>query len=453
MNIRQRILLYFSLLSITLTGLTFLLIFSIFQNYRAEEYRQRINDHVISTISILAETQALNQGILQSLGELTVNRLFKEKTLIFDAKKRLIYSSIDDTKIEFSNTILNKLNSKILKIASKEGDFDVVGVSFIFNQKRYYGISKAYDIFGFSKLAYLKNILGISFLIFMIIILISTFILSKQITKPLISMALALKSINIETSNNLLPISNQKDEMYFLTLRFNELMKRLQHSFSFQKHAVHHISHELKTPIAVLVNNLERLEIENDIDCLKKGIKDQKEDTMSLGEIINSLLEIAKVETHANLSFEKIRVDEILYDGLAEARHLYPNFKFDVSFADQITNEESLSIVGNFRLIKMALQNLLLNCIHYSNNQKAKVEFRNSHGFLIVNFSNQGDKLDPDEIPFLFQHFFRGKNSIGKRGFGLGLVLVNKIMELHRASIIYQIGAKNEHIFSLKFQL
>ncbi|RXK49640.1 sensor histidine kinase [Aquirufa rosea] len=451
MSIRQRILIYFSVLSITVVGITFLLLYTVFKNYRREDFQQRIKDHIFSTMGILAEVRELDQDIIQSMGELTVNKLFKEKTLLFDEQKKLIYSSLDDTKIEFSSDLLNELNAERPIIETVEGEFDVVGVTFRIRGKQFYGISKAYDKFGHSKLDFLRNILWVFFVIISLVILLTSFILSKQITQPIIKMASALRVINMETAQNLLPIPEKKDEIYLLAQRFNELMTRLQSSFAFQKHAVHHISHELKTPIAILVSNLENLEKEKDPVLLKKGIQNQKEDTKLLGDMINALLEIAKVETHANLSFQRIRLDEVVFDACSEAKKLYPQFKFDIKIHPNIEQEDKLEIEGNNRLIQMAVQNLLLNCIHYSSNKRAEIMFQYQYGELKILFCNEGQAISASEVPFLFQHFFRGSNSQGKRGFGLGLVLVNKIIQLHGGKIDYHVDTQSRNVFTLHF--
>ncbi|MCZ2480686.1 sensor histidine kinase [Aquirufa nivalisilvae] len=451
MSIRQRILIYFSVLSISVVGVTFLLLFTVFKNYRKEDFQQRIKDHIFSTMGILAEVRELDQDIIQSMRELTVNKLFREKTLLFDSQKKLIYSSIDDTKIEFSTELLKELNQDRSIIETEEGGLDVVAVTFRIRGKQFYGISKAYDKFGHSKLDFLKNILWVFFVLISALILLSSFILSKQITQPIIQMASALKVINMETPHSFLPIPENKDEIYLLAQRFNELMTRLQNSFAFQKHAVHHISHELKTPIAILVSNLENLEKEKDPIQLVKGIQNQKEDTLLLGDMINALLEIAKVETHANLSFQRIRLDEIVFDACSEAKKLYPKFKFDIKIHPNIEQEDKLVIDGNIRLIQMAVQNLLLNCIHYSTTKRAEIMFQFQYGELKIFFSNEGPSISASEVPYLFQHFFRGSNSQGKRGFGLGLVLVNKIVQLHGGKIDYQVDSNTRNVFTLHF--
>lgn len=451
MKIRQRILINFSTLSISIIGFAFLLIFAVFSNYRREEYQQRIKDHTISTITNLSEAKQISHDILQSMNKLNINKLFKERTLLFNAKKELIYSSINDTKVKFSSEILKNLSPKIPLLESHEGDTDIVGVYFMFNKEVFYGITKAYDAFGFSKLAFLKNTLFVLFGIISAIILITSFLLSNQITQPIVSMAKALKNITINEEHQFLPIPNGRDEIYLLTIRFNELMKRLQDSFSFQKHAVHHISHELKTPISILVSNLERLESEKDPIKLLIGIKEQKIDTHLLGEMVNALLEIAKVETYSKLSFQQIRMDDLIFDRVTEMKKIHPKFKFDVQFDKNIHSFNGLSIQGNLRLLEMVIQNLLINCVNYSSNHRAEISLKNQRSKLIIQISNQGKNISDSEVSYLFQHFFRGENSQGKRGFGLGLVLVHKIMHLHSGEVSYESTQANQNKFTLNF--
>src|SRR5690349_3224915 len=101
MNIRQKILIYFSILSISLVGLTFVLIYILFANYRTEEFQQRIKDKTTTTLKFLAEVKQIDHDLLQIMDEHTINNLHKEKVLIFNSDKKLVYSSIDDTKINY----------------------------------------------------------------------------------------------------------------------------------------------------------------------------------------------------------------------------------------------------------------------------------------------------------------------------------------------------------------
>jgi K+-sensing histidine kinase KdpD len=229
-------------------------------------------------------------------------------------------------------------------------------------------------------------------------------------------------------------------------------MEKISEAFSFQKHAIHHISHELKTPISVLVSNFEKIEKETDIEKIQTLIKIQKEDTKNLSEIINSLLEIAKAESGNANKQERIRIDELIFDIADELKVVYPNFQFSVDYA-QIEDENHLMLFANVRLLKAALTNLMLNCIQYSDDEKARITIGNKTERIEITFENKGAVISKNETQFLFQHFFRGENSKGKRGFGLGLVFVKKILALHNGSISYSKLNEHSNIFTISIPL
>ncbi len=450
MNIRSKILLYFSTLSISIVGVSFIIIYSLFSNYRSQEFLQRIKDKTITTVRFLVEIEQIDHNLLKTMDAYTINNLYKEKVLIFESHKKLIYSSVDDTKIKYRESILSSLSPSNNLIETTEDNFDVVGVCFKFGNNNYYGISKAYDEFGLDKLSYLESIFITIFIIFSSVILITSYLLSKQITQPINLMAGELKKINLDSQNNLLTVPKSKDEINMLAGRFNELMKRLNDAFSFQKHAIHHISHELKTPIAILVSNFEKMEQEKDLDRLHILIKNQKEDTKNLSDIINALLEISKVETGNKLETERVRIDELIFDTVDEIKHLHDDFTFEIELDESILSEEYLLVKGNEKLIRLAIINLANNCIRYSDTKKAKFVIYSKEKELYLDVINSGKVISDREKQFLFQHFFRGENSKEKRGFGLGLVLINKIVTLHHGQINYS-SANNVNTFTICF--
>lgn len=232
-------------------------------------------------------------------------------------------------------------------------------------------------------------------------------------------------------------------------------MKRMAEAYAFQKHAVHHISHELKTPISVLVSNFERMEKETDVERLRKQIKDQKEDTKNLGEIINALLEIAKAESGNQPKFEVVRIDELVFDLVNELNVIYPDYTFSVEYSLQDGQELMPDIMANKKLLKSALLNLMVNSIQYNNvDSRTRILIGWKENRIHIELINYGETIREEERRYIFQHFFRGENSKGKRGFGLGLVLVHKIIILHGGTVTYTGDAvRKENILSVNLPL
>ncbi len=453
MSIRYKILLYFSFVAIVLNGLSFLLVYNRFAQYREEEFQQRQKEKIITTFKYLTQFKHLDEQLITSLDMLNIEDLIDEKLLIFNSSKKLIYSSIDNIPIPFSSELLNALNEKKSWIERKDERYDVVGLFFNHGSDHFYAISKAYDHFGYSKLDYLRNMLGLTFIFISIIIITSSWYLSRRITQSIQTLTESIKEFDLERSFTPVKVEATHDEVQILAERFNELMIRLNEAFAFQKHAIHHISHELKTPIAILVSNFDRMEQEKDTEKLQEMLLEQKEGTRNLSEIINALLEIAKAESGNQQQIEAVRIDELIFDLMSELQKIQADFVFKLNYEDENINDQMLTIQGNKRLLRAVFQNLMLNCLHYSDEPYASILLKNEKNMLSINISNKGPILSEKEQSFLFQHFFRGSNSKGKRGFGLGLVLINKIVALHHGTIHYSNDGHNLNTFMIELPL
>ncbi|HEX5168467.1 MAG TPA: HAMP domain-containing sensor histidine kinase [Cyclobacteriaceae bacterium] len=453
MSIRNKILLYFSVVTIALVGAALFFIYTLFAQFREQEFQQLQKDKINTTLKFLTEFKEINQNLIEAMDRITIHDLYDEKLLIFDRSKNLVYTSIDDTPISFSHKILEELSVHNTLVEQKDGLYDVVGLYLEKDEKAYYGISKAYDISGYSKLNYLKYVFSLTFVAISLVVVLVSYYLSKRITHSIAHVTRQIKDFNFNERGNPIITTTSRDEISLLVQRFNELMGRMNEAFAFQKHAVHHISHELKTPIAVLVSDFEKIEKETDANRIRSLIEIQKENTKSLGEVINSLLEIAKAESGSSPSQSNIRVDEMIFDLAEEFSVIHPDFQFSVDYSQNVVNEGGLTISANLRLMKAALSNLMLNCVQYSYDHRARVIITPGGENLQIDFSNQGAVLSEREQQFLFQHFFRGENSKGKRGFGLGLVFINKIMGLYGGKVSYHTNNIDVNVFTISLPL
>src|SRR5690606_15429518 len=282
--------------------------------------------------------------------------------------------------------------------------------------------------------------------------------------KPISELTEKIEDYDLSNEENKpLKINTTTSELQDLTEKFNELIQRANDAFLFQKHSIQHISNELKTPIAVLISKLEKhqkdniqhishelntpiavvvaelekLQKEDNINQLKSDISQQTQKAKSLGNIINVLLQISKIEAGQEISKNLIRIDDVIFDCISEVNSIYPDFNFEVNFTPNNFNENTLTIQANEPLIKQAFLNLMMNSVHYSDNQKAKITFDCDSDNLKISISNSGKTLSEEEQKFLFSHFFRGANAQTQQGFGLGLVLAQRILSMHGATIEY----------------
>ncbi|MBX2923154.1 MAG: HAMP domain-containing histidine kinase [Chitinophagaceae bacterium] len=454
MRIRNKILIYFSATVTLLTAVALFVIYLLFSSYREEEFQQRQKDKIISTLHFIAEIGKSDNDLTEAIDRLTINSLLDEKLLIFDSNKKLIYSSLDDLPISYSTNLLNSLSSGNDWIERKEGRYDVVAIYFKSDDKYFYGISKAYDEFGYSKLSYLRNILFAVFAAITIAVILISLFLAKRISKPIAELAGLLGNYKLEEPKLSNQLRTTTYEINYLNEKFNELLKRTHEAFAFQKHSIHHISHQLKTPVAVLVSELEIIKNNAENDVMKEALDTQISKTKSLADIINVLLELSKFESGQPVQKHPVRMDELIFDCIQELNIIYPSFHFEVNYFPDEADPGKFTLNINEMLIRQAFQNLLANCITYSSNAKAEIELDSSeNNALDISIINVGKTLSREEEKYLFNHFFRGENSRSKIGFGLGLVLAKEIIVLHSGNIIYSSPAEGINVFEIRFPL
>ena len=455
MKIRNRILLYYSVAINLITAVTLVVIYLLFADYREEQFLQQQRERIKTTLQLFSELTREDDNIQQTMDILTVYDYYDEKLMIFDSNKQLLYVSKEDIPTPDVPSILNQLSRENPVLKTNEGLYEIVGIYTESRGDTFFAISKAFDELGYTKMQFLRNLMIAIFLAIAAVVVLISHFLSKKITSPITQLTARLKNYDLtDQQANILPNTTSTFEIVELTDKFNELLSRTREAFAFQKHTVHHISHQLKTPIAVIVSELERLMTQTDEQAFKNDLQNQIVKAKSLGTIINVLLEISKIEAGQAIVKTNIRVDELIFDVINELNIIAPDFVFDLHYYPQDFEEKSLIVNANPILIRQAFLNLLNNCTAYSDDSRAEVRLDCSlKNEIRIKIINTGPSVNEEEEKLMFNHFFRGKNSENVQGFGLGLVLTKKIFELHHATITYSNPGGQINIFEVVIPL
>ncbi len=455
MSIRKKIVLYVSATVISLTLVSSVIIYLLFSAYREEDFQQTQNEKIRLTIEFISQYKAMTEELTRIMDKLTIHDFYDEKMMIFDNNKKLIYQSIDDLPIQQYEELINGLSPAHQWIETKQGKYDIVAVYVESEHTHFYAISKALDKAGYSKIYFLRNTLIAITLIISLVVLVISYYLSAHISKPITGLADQLSSFDINDPNiSPLAIESSSFELEHLTEKFNQLVNRTNETFAFQKHAIQHISHELKTPVAVIVSELEKAKAANTPEEKNAIIHNQLGRAKALGEIITVLLEISKIEAGQPVRKEAVRLDEIIFELINEWAMIQPAFQFEVHFTPELFDDKKLVLVANKLLIRQAFFNMMDNCIKYSLDNKAIIQFDGTREKEVsISFINYGHPIEADEKKYLFDHFFRSKNYPAIPGFGLGLVLTQKVVHLHNGLISYSNPSAKQNVFELRFLL
>jgi signal transduction histidine kinase len=227
------------------------------------------------------------------------------------------------------------------------------------------------------------------------------------------------------------------------------MMNRISDVYQKQKEFTAQASHELRTPIARISAQLEN-QIQNADEKNKQLLKNIFSDIEQLNELINSLLILSKIDSHHSKSIEKTRVDEALYESMGKIKNQFPDFKINFSIEENEQLSELLEIKGNQKLIEIAFSNLLKNAYLYSNGKWVTIAIATQDEKLTLTISNSGTTLSELEQINLFQPFMRGENAKKTSGLGLGLRIVNRILNTYKYSIHYS-AENNVNTFKIIF--
>jgi signal transduction histidine kinase len=271
-------------------------------------------------------------------------------------------------------------------------------------------ISAAIDIYGYSKLKNLRNVLLFVFGTGLLITFISARFFSHRALKPISAIIEQMEKIGIENLGSRLNIGNGKDEIARLAQTFNAMLQRLEAAFVMQKNFIANASHELRTPLTAVTGQLElslmqqRTEHEY-ITSLRSVLEDIK----NMNLLSDRLLLLAQTSSETpNSSFAKVRVDEVLWQSISEIGKRNPGYQTQILF-DQDLDEDRLWIFGNEHLLKIAFLNLMDNGCKYSDPQEVKVKLLAGEKFIQIKFMDQGIGIPPEDLDHIFEPLSQGE--------------------------------------------
>lgn len=218
-----------------------------------------------------------------------------------------------------------------------------------------------------------------------------------------------------------------RDELSRLAGSFNTMLAALEESRHVQRQLVEDASHELRTPLTSLRTNIEVLASERTLPAGERErlLSDVVEQLGEMTAIVAELIELARGEQQPDET-EDVRLDLVAADAVERARRNSPgvDFKTDLS--------ESL-IRGVPATIERAVGNLLDNAAKWSPpGGEVEVGVHDSS----VTVRDHGPGIDEQDLPYVFDRFYRARSARGMPGSGLGLAIVRQVAEAHGGEVV-----------------
>jgi signal transduction histidine kinase len=222
---------------------------------------------------------------------------------------------------------------------------------------------------------------------------------------------------------------NRRDEIAQLAMTFNQMLFRLEDAFVSQRSFVSHASHELRTPLTNTLGTLETsLRYDQNPADWRESMVIAVEELKKVIALTNGLLGLAKV-TDGPVALTNVQVDDCLLTAIAQVQTKYPGRNLPLQF---MTNEEdSFTVKGNDTLLTTAFLNVLDNACKYSG-EAVSVQLQLKKEQITVTVADQGRGITETDAAHIFDPLYRGENVDDVPGYGIGLAITQKIIDLHQ---------------------
>lgn len=436
MKIKDRLAVQFTVLVAAVLMLFSIAIYSISEHYREEEFFDRLRSRARTTCRLLVKVKGIDKDILKAIDQNTLSEMLDEKVLIFNTKNELIYSSVDDKLLTYQSALLDEVRDKQY-MEFHQGENEVIGLLYQEGDEPLVVLASAFDTFGHSKLENLKSTLIWGLLGGIAVTVGLGIYFAGNALRPINRINESVSLITAQNLSQKLDEGNGKDEIARLAMNFNTMLLRLNQAFEQQKSFVSHASHELRTPLAALKSEIQLGQrfARND-EQLEEVFANLFSDTERLISITNSLLFLARsYENLGRMKMTPVHIEDLAFLAKDELLSAHPDYAVTIDYDHIPENENETVIEGNEELLKRVFANLIDNACKYSADHRAQILISTDEKHCTVRVRDQGIGIAEEDLPHIFNPFYRAPDASGKPGFGIGLSICQRILELHQGQI------------------
>jgi len=296
-------------------------------------------------------------------------------------------------------------------------------------------------------------ILGISFPILILIIFFFGYFIIDKALAPIRMITSKAKKISAENLEEKVGGNLPDDEIGELAATFDSMISRLKASFEELAQFSADVSHELRTPLTVLQGEVEvALRGNRTIEEYKEVLKSNLEEIKRLKSIVETLLFLSKAESGQIIyKIKEIDVIDVIISVISSLKSFIKekNIKIDID------GEPETYIKGDENLLKQLFYNIIHNAIKYNRkNGKITVSIRENDDKIFVSIEDTGFGIKENQLKNIFNRFYRVDKARTRKegGFGLGLNIVKKIIDIHNAEIEVESEINKGTKFTIIFQ-
>jgi two-component system OmpR family sensor kinase len=258
--------------------------------------------------------------------------------------------------------------------------------------------------------------------------------IAKRTLRPITSITHTAEEIVVaDDLSNRIDYDGPQDELGYLITTFNGMIRRLEKLFNSQQRFVADVSHELRTPITAIQSHLDLIErygLKEDDPSLKAV----RSEAQRMSRLVGDLLMLAQADLgHLPIIEGDVQLDVLVLEVFEQALVLS---KGQVKV--HLGNLDQAKVTGDSDRLKQLMLNLVTNGIKYSSEGGTiTISLKTDQSFAHVHVADTGEGIPPEDLPNIFDRFYRVDKARARAqgGVGLGLSIAKWIAEAHHGDI------------------
>ena len=388
-----------------------------------------------------------NEDILK-LFVSTISKSLNADIIISDVSGKIIIASLRD-----NNKYINaKISDRIVE-AVRNGEYEDMGTLDGAYQSRNYivGVPINYgnsaqiigavfictEAEGF--LEFYKDILNIFLIASILTLVVSFWIvrwLSYDLTRPLRQMSKVAQGVGKGDFSKRVEIISD-DEIGNLASVFNDMADSLSHSEEVRRNFIANVSHELKTPMTtisgfvdgILDGTIEKVNQERYLKIVSSEVK-------RLSRLVKTMLDLSRIDgENINLNFESVDMSQMVLSIMMTFEDVINRKEIKINGLDYF---KECFVEADRDMMYQVIYNLVENAVKFTNARGyININMCENNDKVLISLRNSGEGIPEEDIKFVFDRFFKTdkSRSIDKKGLGLGLYIVKKIVNLHGGNV------------------
>lgn len=227
-----------------------------------------------------------------------------------------------------------------------------------------------------------------------------------------------------------------------LNRELNAIMSATIHSYNIQKEFTENASHELQTPLAIVLNKIENLmQDEHLTEHQAIEMQDMQQELLHMSRLSRSLLLLSKIDNQQYTIGQPVNIKDKMEETLPQLKAIAGNITITTDY-----QQPDLKVACNTELLRSLITNLVVNAVRH-NRAGGDIVITIAGNCLTV--SNPSDEAAPLDASHIFSRFYRSRQNM--KGNGLGLAIVKSICDFHQWTVTYSYR-NQRHIFEVRFK-